>query len=48
MAPFDMDIPERWGGEAFLILCPETDAHGVRALAEKLRTINQGNEYAHH
>ncbi|MBF0614900.1 MAG: GGDEF domain-containing protein, partial [Magnetococcales bacterium] len=33
----DVDIPGRWGGEEFLILCPETDARGVLALAEKLR-----------
>jgi diguanylate cyclase (GGDEF)-like protein/PAS domain S-box-containing protein len=31
------DIPGRWGGEEFLILCPETDTRGARALAEKLR-----------
>jgi len=31
------DVVGRWGGEEFLILCPETDAKGARALAEHLR-----------
>ena len=31
------DCLARWGGEEFLILMPETDADGARALAERLR-----------
>jgi polar amino acid transport system substrate-binding protein len=31
------DVVGRWGGEEFMILCPETDAEGARALAEHLR-----------
>ncbi|MCK4654413.1 MAG: GGDEF domain-containing protein [Candidatus Cloacimonetes bacterium] len=31
------DIVGRWGGEEFLILLPETDLEGGRALAEKIR-----------
>lgn len=31
------DLPGRWGGEEFLILCPETDGEGARLLAEKIR-----------
>lgn len=31
------DVVGRWGGEEFLIICPETDAAGVAALAESLR-----------
>ncbi|MEO5333377.1 MAG: diguanylate cyclase [Magnetococcus sp. YQC-5] len=31
------DIPGRWGGEEFLVICPETDESGVFSLAEKLR-----------
>ena len=32
-----MDILGRWGGEEFLIVCPNTDLEGVGALAEHLR-----------
>jgi len=31
------DMPGRWGGEEFLIICPETDITGAIALAELLR-----------
>ncbi|MFP4169262.1 MAG: transporter substrate-binding domain-containing protein [Desulfonatronovibrionaceae bacterium] len=31
------DTAGRWGGEEFLIVCPETDSSGAAALAEKLR-----------
>ena len=31
------DIIGRWGGEEFLIICPETDKDGIIELAEKLR-----------
>ena len=31
------DIPVRWGGEEFLVLCPFTDLDGCYTLAEKLR-----------
>lgn len=30
------DYVGRWGGEEFLIVCPNTDSHGARALAENL------------
>lgn len=33
----DNDVVGRWGGEEFLILCPETDIKGAWALAEHLR-----------
>ncbi len=32
-----VDIVGRWGGEEFLIICPDTDLEGALALAEKLR-----------
>ena len=32
------DIPGRWGGEEFLIICPNTDLHGACDLAGRLRT----------
>jgi len=31
------DVLGRWGGEEFLILCPETDLQGAERLAENLR-----------
>ncbi|SIO92571.1 Response regulator PleD [Vibrio spartinae] len=33
------DIPGRWGGEEFLVVCPETDHYGVRILAENIRQL---------
>jgi len=33
----EIDIIGRWGGEEFLIVCPETDREGVIHLAQKLR-----------
>jgi diguanylate cyclase (GGDEF)-like protein len=33
-----IDMPGRWGGEEFLIICPETDRPGALALAELLRS----------
>ncbi len=32
-----VDIPGRWGGEEFLVICPETNLSGAKALAEKNR-----------
>nr|WP_246434118.1 diguanylate cyclase [Spirochaeta isovalerica] len=38
------DIPGRWGGEEFLIICPHTDLNGAAKLAEELRqTIEKFN-----
>lgn len=33
----DVDVPGRWGGEEFLIICPESDQQGVKTLAQSLR-----------
>jgi len=33
----EVDTVGRWGGEEFLIVCPETTAEGAKKLAEKLR-----------
>ena len=33
----ETDTLGRWGGEEFMIICPDTDSHGVAALADKLR-----------
>ena len=32
-----IDIAGRWGGEEFLIICPDTDLQGAAELAERLR-----------
>ena len=32
----NVDILGRWGGEEFLVICPETDLQGATQLAEKL------------
>ena len=34
----ESDHVGRWGGEEFLVICPETDIVGASTLAEKLRT----------
>ncbi|QAR32039.1 PAS domain S-box protein [Geovibrio thiophilus] len=39
------DTIGRWGGEEFLIICPETDLEGSVRLAEKLRTAVAGYEF---
>ncbi|MBF6057781.1 diguanylate cyclase [Thiomicrorhabdus heinhorstiae] len=33
-----VDIVGRWGGEEFLIICPQTDQEGAQTLAENLRS----------
>jgi diguanylate cyclase (GGDEF)-like protein len=40
-----VDIPGRWGGEEFLILCPNTSRAGAAALAEKLRTQISSHDF---
>jgi diguanylate cyclase (GGDEF)-like protein len=39
------DTVGRWGGEEFLIICPETDALGAAALAENLRHHIAGHPF---
>ncbi|NVK17786.1 MAG: transporter substrate-binding domain-containing protein [Methylocystaceae bacterium] len=36
------DTTGRWGGEEFLILCPETDQEGTRTVAEHFREAIEG------
>jgi diguanylate cyclase (GGDEF)-like protein len=35
----ESDHVARWGGEEFLVICPETDIDGAYTLAEKIRKI---------
>ncbi|MCX8057860.1 MAG: diguanylate cyclase [Spirochaetes bacterium] len=39
------DICGRWGGEEFIIICPETDIDGAYLLADKLRKIIEKNDF---
>ncbi len=39
------DIVGRWGGEEFLIICPETDLKGAYELGEKLRTAVEAHRF---
>lgn len=39
------DVCARWGGEEFLILCPETDLEQTRAVAEKCRQAVERREF---
>jgi len=41
----ESDIASRWGGEEFLVFCPHTNVDGAFALAEKLRTNIESNEF---
>jgi len=38
------DVLGRWGGEEFLIICPETNLEGARNLAETLRQLLEGHK----
>ena len=33
------DMVGRWGGEEFMIVCPETNSDGARQLAEKIQSV---------
>ena len=39
------DIAGRWGGEEFIIVCPETNQDGALKLAEKLRQIIEETDF---
>ena len=41
----ESDVAGRWGGEEFLVFCPHTNVDGAFALAEKLRTTIEKNEF---
>lgn len=41
----DTDIVGRWGGEEFLIVCPETNNHGAKAVAEHMRRLIEDTDF---
>jgi len=41
----EADSVFRWGGEEFLLLCPETDAREINILAESIREVIAGQEF---
>ncbi len=41
-----VDIIGRWGGEEFLVICPETDLAGAKSIAEKLRITIKDQDVA--
>ena len=43
----EIDICGRWGGEEFMIICPETNYEGIGKLAELLRHKVESNEFEH-
>lgn len=40
-----VDTPGRWGGEEFIVICPNTTAADAAKLAEKLRTAINNNDF---
>lgn len=40
-----IDTVARWGGEEFLILCPDTDMHGAENVGQKLLKLIQQYEF---
>ncbi len=40
------DIVGRWGGEEFVIICPQTDIEGINKLAEELRYTIENNSFS--
>lgn len=41
----EIDICGRWGGEEFMIICPETNYEGISKLAELLRQKVEANDF---
>ncbi len=42
----DTDIVARYGGEEFAIVMPETDSHGARVIAERIRECVSSNAFS--
>jgi polar amino acid transport system substrate-binding protein len=43
----DIDIVGRWGGEEFMIICPETNSEGTYNLAEKIQKAINNYDFPH-
>jgi polar amino acid transport system substrate-binding protein len=43
----NIDIAGRWGGEEFMIICPETNLDGAKQLAEKIKSIIEECDFPH-
>lgn len=43
----EIDIVGRWGGEEFMIICPETDINGAQRLAEKIQEVVNAYDFPH-
>ncbi|SNY42028.1 diguanylate cyclase (GGDEF) domain-containing protein [Arsukibacterium tuosuense] len=43
----ELDVPGRWGGEEFLIICPHTDITGAKLLAERIRVAVAEYDFVH-
>jgi diguanylate cyclase (GGDEF)-like protein/PAS domain S-box-containing protein len=41
----EVDIPGRWGGEEFMVICPQTGIKGAQELAEELRVAVATHEF---
>jgi diguanylate cyclase (GGDEF)-like protein len=42
----EVDVVGRWGGEEFLIICPDTTFDGAMAAAEKLRELISNHSFS--
>lgn len=43
----EIDIVGRWGGEEFIIICPETDADGAHQVAAKIHSAISAHNFEH-
>jgi diguanylate cyclase (GGDEF)-like protein len=42
-----IDMVGRWGGEEFMIICPETTSEGGKQLAEKIQSVIERYDFPH-